>query len=144
MRIGRGLLLVFLIIGSICAGCSNSDDETSDGDLVQVPDDHPAALTLATASTYEEFSQAALEEDLRFVCAETETWQVCVLSADGILAVVPFDVPSGLTGTVESGSLDEAVSLPLDQGPVGIAGVDLSPTLTLEMDGEAVGSISGP
>jgi len=64
--------------------------------------------------------------------------------ADDLLAVVPFEVPSGLNGTVESGSLNDAVSFPLDRGPLGVTGVDLTVTLTLSRDGEMVGSISGP
>jgi hypothetical protein len=143
MTIDR-VLIVVLIVGSISVGCSNDDDGASDGEVVQIPEEHPAALTLATAPTYEEFANVALAEDLRFVCAASSTWQVCLLPADDLLAVVPFDVPPGLIGTVESGSLEEAVSFPLDQGAIGIAGVELSPTLTLELDGEVVGSVSGP
>ena len=133
--------MVAAIIG---AGCSNDADGVSDGDLVGLPDDHPAALLLATASTFDEFSEAATEQDLRFVCAESVIWQVCLVLEDDLLAVVPFEVPSGLTGTVESGSLDDAVSIPLDRGATGVAGVDMSVTLTLSQDGEMVGSISGP
>ena len=61
-----------------------------------------------------------------------------------VLAIIPFGVPSGLTGVVEGAALVDAVSVRLDRGAVGISGLDHGVTLTLRLHGETVGSVRGP
>lgn len=139
-----------LLVAVILAGCSTSTGIES-GEVVELADDHPAVAVLAAGPTFDEFLEFATEQNRQFVCAASGAadggpvkWEVCLVLGDGVLGVVPFDVPSGLTGVVEGADLDGAVSFPLDGGAIGIPGVDSGVTLTLTLDGEIVGSVEGP
>ena len=141
-----GFRLPVLVLAAILVGCSTNGDQTT-GDLVELSDDHPALAVLAAGPTFDEFLEVATEQNKQFVCAaggQSDRWEVCLVLGNGVLAVVPFDVPSGLTGVVEGADLDGAVSFPLDGGAIGVLGGNSGVTLTLTLNGEMVGSVDGP
>jgi len=57
VRARQRLVSILVLIGIIGAGCTNDADGASDGELVDLPDDHPANLILATAPTFSEFQK---------------------------------------------------------------------------------------
>lgn len=129
--------------------------EGAEGDLVDLTDTNPAIRILAQGGTSREaFAEAADAQGLSFTCAAGgappglgfDQWELCLVAADGVLAVVPFDGEPGLVARIRQQDLSGDVLVPLDSNqPVGIrytqppaAGVDI------EYFGEAVGSMSAP
>ena len=111
-----------------------------------VPPEHPAVDLTAHVSSAKEFAAAAEERGLRFMCAEgggRRPWQMCMLAADGIVAVVPFGDSDELEVRLTSSSHDR-VLVPLD--PVDIYGVShvTGPIrLDVEHAGRVIGQLEG-
>lgn len=117
-------------------------------DLAQIPESHPA-LGLVEQGLTDQASMgaAAIDQEIpNFSCARGggfPGWELCLVYADGILAVVPFGGEPGLAARVRDPNLSRDVLVPLDGfEPVGIANTGLRPTVIVEYLGEDVGSTS--
>lgn len=127
--------------------------EGAEEDLAELTDTHPAVRLLAEgATTREAFAEAALAEDLRdFSCAsgggfaEFDLWELCLVLADGLLAVVPFDGEPGLVVRIVHPSLTRDVVVPLDgDRPVGVRYPGSGARAEIEYLGLTVGGMSVP
>lgn len=142
----RGPRASLSVLAAVLVACSTGADQQA-GDLVEVDEGHPAAIVFAAGPTFQEFSEVATEQNREFVCAAgggEDSWELCLVLGGNVLAVVPFDVPPGLTGDIDGAAAVGAVSLRLDRGAVGVWGVNESLTLTLRLQGKTVGSVTGP
>lgn len=117
-------------------------------DLAQIPESHPA-VELVDQGLNDQASMAAAATDQEipnFSCARgggLPGWELCLIYAEGILAVVPFDGEPGLAARVRDPNLRRDVLVPLHgTEPVGIANTGLHPTVIVEYLGEYVGSTS--
>lgn len=134
---------VLVLLATVASGCSGNGT-ADNGELVDIPADHPASLVLEDAASFAEFSEVSREQGLEFACVSggADKWEICLVAGNDLLAVVPFVVPSDLIGTVVSGDLENPVSFPLDSGIVGVSGIGRGVSLLLELDGQEIGSAS--
>jgi hypothetical protein len=110
---------------------------------------HPAARILDRgATTMEDFAAQATELDLDFVCASgggRPKWELCLLMAGDLLAVVPFDGAPGLVARFENVYADQSLLVPLDtRDPIGLSQVQPGTTAIIEYAGEQIGRTSLP
>lgn len=110
--------------------------------LVEVSDSH-AVYSLREGGFRFEMSQ---EVALRTVCAGGDGWQVCLVEDDGVVAVIgPAEADDMLVVLEGSGVPDGRVSVPAGGGSIiGVRGVSGYITITVFLDGEQVGKVSGP
>lgn len=99
--------------------------EAATEDLTELVETHPAMRLLAQGATdHESFAEAASAQELQFTCAAGggfPPWELCLVAADGVLAVVPFEGIEGLVARVQDSHLTTDVVVPLDTSqPVGI------------------------
>ena len=108
-----------------------------------------AAYTVYRSQYHDAFAAAAQAKDLSFTCAAgggLVEWELCLVAADGVLAVVPFNSEPGLVARVSQPRLSRDVLVPLDTNQlVGIQYTGLQATLDIEYLGETiVGRMSAP
>jgi len=117
----RSAGVLVLLVSFVLAACT-AGPESPEG-AVAVPIGHPATELMARAANLDEFSAAAQLANLAFVCgkgAVPRPWEVCMLSADGVVAVVGFGDTTGIVVRVTGASHDNTF-VPL--GPDIIYGV---------------------
>jgi hypothetical protein len=119
----------------------------ADEDLVAIPDSHPALRLIADGATaIEEFTEAATRDKLRFICASGGvflTWELCLVAADGVLAVVPFENYAGLVATITAPGLSGEVRILLDiERPVGVRSSLAGAIVEIDYLGQYMGSVS--
>lgn len=109
---------------------------------------HPASRLIAGGATsMDAFSDAAHAQGLDFVCAsggQFPSWELCLVAADGVLAVVPFDSAQGLAAKISDPALTREVIVPLDTSIA--SGVrTIGPTaVDIEYYGARIGGMSAP
>ena len=135
-----------------------SSDEQADPPLVQIPEspdsgerieplvevsDTHAVYSLRESGLRFEMSQ---EVALRAVRAGGDGWQVCLVEDDGVVAVIgPADAADMLVVIEGIGVPDGRVSVPAGGGSIiGVEGVSGYVTITVFLEGEQVGKVSGP
>jgi hypothetical protein len=103
-------------------GGGAATDQTVSG-AVELPDGHPAVELLARgADDVTTFSELARQKGLAFQCVSGGMAQVCLVYADGLVAVVPFAAGPGFTVTVGGSAVAEEVAVPLDEGALAVPG----------------------
>lgn len=119
-------------------------------DLVELDDSHAAMAILSQGATgLDAFAGAANDQGLSFVCGSSEgfpSWELCIVADDGVLAVVPFNSPPGLTARLTDPNLIQEVIVPLDRSqPVGITNLSRTgQVVAIEYRGQPIGELSGP
>lgn len=122
----------------------------SDGPFapVELANSHPAKRILdAGVSNSETFATAASEQDLSYVCATgggPTTWEMCLVAANGVLAIVPFNGSPGLTAVVSGGYLPHPTSVSMSDGPLGIPNTGPGARVAIEYQGETIGETTAP
>ncbi len=111
-----------------------------------VPDTHPAVQLAAVAENQKDFSEAALREELPFVCAGGEgrlrSWELCLLHSNGVTALVSFGDAEGITAVVTYPGSPGALLIPLDAETIpGIHREGGSISVSLQAAGREIGSI---
>lgn len=119
-----------LVVGLSAVWLSRPDDPTVGGSAPTppsapapspIPPTHPAAQILAEgAGDAASFSANAQEREVRFLCASGGMSQLCLVYADGLLAVVPLSSGPGFTAEIRGSVVDEPATVPLDQGTLAI------------------------
>jgi hypothetical protein len=148
--VGRNLSPVDVTAETPSAEAGETEVRGAPQDLTALDESHPAARLLAEGATdRESFATAASEQELRFVCAaggEDPSWDLCLVSHEGVLAVVPFESIEGLVARVTDSHLTQDVVVPLDTNqPIGIRNTGPLASVDIEYLGETVvGSMSAP
>lgn len=119
-------------------------------DLVELDDSHAAMAILSQGATgFDAFTRVATDQGLSFVCGGSEgfpSWELCLVADDGVLAVVPFNSPPGLTARLSDPNLTQEIIVPLDRSqPVGITNLSrIGQVAAIEYRGQPIGELSGP
>lgn len=121
-----------LVVGAGAGWLASGNDAPGDGEgpaavddaaAVPLPDTHPAARILAEgADDTSSFSERARPLDLPFHCSAGGMSQLCLLYADGMVAVVPLAGGPGFTATISGAAVHEDATVALDDGPVALPG----------------------
>ena len=140
-----GLGAVWLGGGEGLVGGGGPETDQTVGAVVQLPQSHPAAGLIARgvpdAAT---FADLARQEGLTFQCLASDMAQICLVYADGLLAVLPLVAGPGFTMTLSGNVVDQEVAVPLDEGGLAIPGPGGRFTAVIEdAGGQQVASMGG-
>ncbi len=154
-----GVAVLVLIAGLLGALIGRNLAPTAGGPMTSIPsggpfapvelaDSHPAKRLLdAGASNSETFATAASEQDLSYVCATgggPTTWEICLVAADDVLAVVPFNGLPGLSAVLSGGYLTQPISVSMSDGPLGIPNTGPGARVAIEYQDETIGETTAP
>lgn len=147
-------LLFVVVLGLMALGCtqSSSEGKGSPGDVVEVPDSHPAFALLNEADTFGTFMETASEHQILAGCS-SRTWsashapagvtrlEYCLVPDGDVLAVVSFDNPDGVVAKIDGDGLGGEVSVALDEeDPIGVHSAGGELVVVVERDGEYITS----
>lgn len=138
-------LVVVLAAAVVIPSCSQPQSdgvENSIGSPVSLPESHPAAELLNQGARYPEFSAAAQSVGSGIVCSRA-AWALCLVRANGVLAVVPLGAEVGTVASVDGDGWAEPVLVPMDGDVVALASGDEEIRVVLELGGATVGSMQG-
>ena len=134
---------VFVVAFAACSGTSTQPEDIR---AVRVPNDHPAVALRIESATVPKFAEAAGETGVVFACSESgrpAVWGVCVMRAEGVVAVVPF----GNFGDLEvlaTGRNQADVNVPLSDDEIfGVVEPEGPVDLVIFANGEEVGRLEG-
>ena len=137
--IGAAILLAL-------TACSGTSTQPEDSRAVRVPSNHPAVALRIESATVPKFAEAAGETGVVFACSESGrpvVWGVCVMRAEGVVAVVPF----GNFGDLEvlaTGRNQADVNVPLSDDQIfGVVEPEGPVDLVIFSNGEEVGRLEG-
>lgn len=144
--------LVVVVLGLVALGCS-SPSLGAPGDVVDLPDRHPALELLEDgADTVQSFMDTAYERRILADCslekwsrstapADVDRLEYCFVRDGDVLAVVPFGNPEGVVARIDGDGVGGEVSVGLDgDEPVGLYDTGGELVVIVERDGEHVSS----
>lgn len=142
-RVGLNVVVAALLL----IGCTNEPHQavdTTTADVIALPNSHPAVLLLNDEPSYQQFVDGATERDLEFLCAQSG-WRLCLVQAEGVLAVIPFDNPASAAIRIESDGLATGeLTIPIGSNDsFGLRSSGGEVTVVLEINGREAGSMMG-
>lgn len=149
MRELRRPLMAALLASLFIVGLTAcSADESADGTVV--PENH-AAVLLHTMGSVDVASAAAQESGIDFVCGTflipgqgdaTDT-SACMVSDEGVVAVVAFGSSTDMTYVVSGPTTDGEVIVPVDETDVyGVEAVPGQLTLSIKTGDTVIGAVT--
>lgn len=142
MGIAAGVILVVGISAVLLN--SGSDSPVADaGTSASVPDSHPAAQLFADGiPSYQSATDTIAASGHPHLCSDNRQsdWSLCLVYADGVLAVITFDNPQETVARIAGDGLGGEVTLPIDGNRlIGFASSGGQIRLIVERDGEYAG-----
>ncbi len=114
--------------------------------MVLVPNDHPAVALRIESATVPKFAEVAVETGVVYACSESgkpAVWGVCLMRAEGVVAVVPFGNFDNLE-VLATGRNQADVSVPLSDDEIFGVVEPVGPVdLVIFSNGEEVGRLEG-